>query len=1125
MVMRSFFLVLAVLVVSRGQALAAVIAEDGVARTVIVVDPAATATEFYAARQLASFLQQITGASFEVRTNIESPARAIMVGRGSAATACFPEIPFAQLGEEEMVIRTKGERILLAGGRPRGTLYAVSRFLQDACGVRWWTPWASRIPHQPTLRTADVNARAKPAFEYRDPYWRCAFDADWSWRNFCNGQAPHLTAEQGGCVIYKNFVHSFYTLVPPEKYFAAHPEWFSLVNGHRTADNAQLCLSNPDLRDFVVERVKQALRESPEARIISVSQNDCFNPCQCAQCKALDDAEGSHAGSMIAFVNYIAEKIEPEFPTVAVDTLAYQYTRKPPRALRPRPNVIVRLCSIECDFRQTLDGPANAAFADDIRGWEEKTDRLYIWDYVTDFSHYLQPFPDWFALAPNLRFFQAHHVRGVFEEGAYESFGAEMAELRAWVLAQLLWNPQQDDHALIREFLEGYYGAAGQPLARYLDLMQKASQGYKLTISAPTDAPFLSFQPLAQAESCWQEAEQAVKDNDELLARVRQGRLAVQCVWLSRWDALRKECSQAGARWPFTETRGEFAQRWLATAYGVPRKPWTKVTAVREGGLAPQEFVSQILKAKRKFKIEQRYLNLPIKNGAPKRKVTTLVDGHIEEENEIELADSNPDWWAFIDVSKWRGQTVTLAVDDLPEGSTALSSAEQSDSLKGAWEIYREPLRGQFHFSSRRGWNNDPNGLGFFNDEYHLFYQHNPYGWDWGNMHWGHAVSRDLVHWRELGDALAPDELGPMFSGSAVVDWKNTSGLGLPDQPAQVLIYTAAGNPTVQCIASSTDGRNYNKFKSNPVVRQITGGNRDPKVFWHEPSSKWVMVLYVETNKVHTIHFLSSPNLKDWTVMSRTEGFFECPDFFELPVNGDASRKKWVLTAASSEYMIGSFDGTTFTAETAKLPGHRGSGFYAAQTFSDIPPSDGRRIQIGWLQTATPGMPFNQSMSIPMELALAGTPEGPRLTWNPVKELRTLRTRTWSFGPTTLNPDSVNPLAEVKAELMELRAEFDPGDAKEVAFDVRGAAIVYDAKKQEISVNNHRAPAPPRDGKQQWVIYCDRTALEVFASGGLTYVPMPFTPKAGDYSLGVHTAGGSAKITSLEVHELKSAWQ
>ncbi len=526
--------------------------------------------------------------------------------------------------------------------------------------------------------------------------------------------------------------------------------------------------------------------------------------------------------------------------------------------------------------------------------------------------------------------------------------------------------------------------------------------------------------------------------------------------------------------------------------------------------------------AAREFKPAKRYLNMPIKNGAPKRKVTALVDGRAVVVNDIELADTAPDWWASMDVSAWRGRAVTLRVDQLPDNSKALSAVEESDSLRGT-DLYREALRGQFHFSSRRGWNNDPNGLVFFNGEYHLFCQHNPYGWSWGNMHWGHALSRDLVHWQELPDALAPDELGPMFSGSAVVDWANTSGLGQPGHPAQVLIYTAAGNPAVQCLAYSIDGRSYTKFSGNPVVKQITGGNRDPKVFWHAPTKKWVMSLYVELNKVHTIHFLTSPDLKDWSVMSHTDGFFECPDLFELPLDGDAARKKWVLTAGNSDYMVGTFDGTRFTPETGKLKGQRGHGFYAAQTFSDIPVADGRRVQIGWFQTATPGMPFNQSMTIPLELNLVNRPDGPRLTWTPVKELACLRGKSQQFGPRSLQAATPNPLAEFKAELIELRAEFEPGDA-DVTFIIRGANVRYDSKKQELAVNDIRAPAPLRHGKQRLVIYCDRTGLEIFAADGLTYIPLPFVPKADDLSLGLQVKGSSAKFTLLDLYELKSAW-
>lgn len=532
--------------------------------------------------------------------------------------------------------------------------------------------------------------------------------------------------------------------------------------------------------------------------------------------------------------------------------------------------------------------------------------------------------------------------------------------------------------------------------------------------------------------------------------------------------------------------------------------------------------------AKKDLVVTRHYLNLPIKNGAAKRNLTLMVDGKVEEKNELELADAQPDWWAFVDVSAWRGKTVTLQVDKLPEESAAFKLIDQGNSINGAENLYREPLRGQFHFSSQRGWINDPNGLVFYQGQYHLFYQHNPYGVGWGNMHWGHAVSPDMVHWRELGDVLAPDRLGAMFSGSAVVDWNNTSGFGTPGHPPLILIYAAAGSDT-QCIAFSTDGLHFTKYSGNPVVQQITGGNRDPKVMWFEPTRQWVMVLYVEKDGKHTIHFLTSPNLRDWSLASVTEGgkdsdnfLFECPDFFELPVDGDSAHKKWVLTAANSEYAIGTFDGTKFTAESVKLPGQRGINYYAAQTFSDLP--DHRRIQLGWDQTGAPGQPFCGSMTIPHELKLITTPNGPRLTWTPVHELETLRAKSHDLGALTLTPDSANPLTGRQSELLELRAEFEPGNASEVTFQVRGATIRYDVPKQELSVDGHRAPAPLRNGKQSLIIYCDRNGLEAFASDGLIYVPTPFQPKPADLSLGVKASGGAVRFNSLQVYELKSAW-
>lgn len=535
--------------------------------------------------------------------------------------------------------------------------------------------------------------------------------------------------------------------------------------------------------------------------------------------------------------------------------------------------------------------------------------------------------------------------------------------------------------------------------------------------------------------------------------------------------------------------------------------------------------------ASREWTATTRFLNLPIKNGGPKRKVTLLVEGKPVVVNDIELADDAPDWWVPLDVSAWKGKKLRVQVDRLESDSKALSGIEPSDSLWGAANLYREPLRNRFHFSARRGWLNDPNGLAFYNGEYHLFFQHNPYGVQWGNMHWGHATSRDLVHWQERGDVLAPDALGPMFSGSAVVDWQNTSGFGKDGKPPLVLIYTAAGDPATQCLAYTTDGRTFVKYDKNPVIAQITGGNRDPKVFWHEPTKKWVQVLYVEKDATHTIHFFTSPNLRDWTLASVVQGdrpgkgfLFECPDFFELPVTGAGGQKKWVLTAADGQYALGTFDGARFTQEQGPLPGQLGRGFYAAQTFSDVPAKDGRRIQIGWMQAESAGMPFNQAMTIPQELGLLATEGGPRLTRTPVRELEALRTKPLTFSKIALTPDSPNPLQERVGEHVEIELEFTPGTAQEVTLSVRGATIAYDVVKQELIVNGHRAPAPRRKGKQRIHAFCDRTVLEVFASDGLCYVPLPFVPAPVNRALAVEVKGGGATIDRLAVYELKSAW-
>ncbi|MEZ0327077.1 MAG: DUF4838 domain-containing protein [Fimbriimonas sp.] len=553
----------------------------------IIVAPDATGPEKLAAKELAHWLGAMAGRSMAVTESFLSPANSILVGQSVQSKRLFKEVPFDQLGDEEIVLRSKGSRLLVAGGRPRGTVYAVNRLLHLQ-GIRWWTPWATHVPRKSTLVLKDLAVREKPVFESRSPFWFHAFDRDWARRNNSNGMHARLTDEDGGKITYEGFVHTFYDFVPPAKHFKDHPEWFSLIDGKRKWEGAQLCTTNPELRDFFVEIVREKHRKNPSTSIVSVSQNDWYGACQCANCKAIDDREGTPAGSVLTFANYVAEKIEAEFPKVAIDTLAYQYTRKAPKTLKPRHNVIVRLCSIECNFAQPLAHPSNKAFAADIKDWSRLTDRLYIWNYVTDFSNYMLPFPNWYTLGPNEWFFADNGVKGLFEQGAYQSFGSEMAEMEAWVQSQLLWNPRQDDKKLIREFLEGYYGKAAKPIQQYLDLMARAAKDFNLVIWTGPDAPFFTLDTMLEAERLWGQAEAAVAGDKDLLWRVRIGHLPVRFVFLSRWSAFRREALERKVAWPLHDSRKAVADQWLAVATGPGPTGWSPITHMNEGGTRPE---------------------------------------------------------------------------------------------------------------------------------------------------------------------------------------------------------------------------------------------------------------------------------------------------------------------------------------------------------------------------------------------------------------------------------------------------------------------------------------------------------------------------------------------------------
>ncbi|HSW46408.1 MAG TPA: DUF4838 domain-containing protein [Phycisphaerae bacterium] len=551
------------------------IAKDGAGKATIVVVKGSSYPVRHAARELKDHLKKITGADLAIDEAGAAGSPRILVGPKSARLA-DPDFPAEELGDEGIVIRTVGDDLILAGGEPRGTLYAVYTFLEDHVGCRWWTPDANTIPHKPTLSFEKLDVRYVPPLEYREPFWETAFDRDWAVRNKVNGTHLPLTPQVGGKQVIAGFVHTFYPLIPPDRYFKDHPEWFSEINGQRTHQSAQLCLSNEEMGRELVKNLKELLRKNRMATQTSVSQNDWGGHCQCAKCKAVDAEEGGPSGSILRFVNAVAADIEKEFPKVSISTLAYIYSQSPPKITRPRDNVVIWLCTMNCSYNLPLKShKRNEGFAQDLIGWGKIAGRLYIWDYTTNFRHYLFVHPNLRVLGPNLRFFVENNVAGVFEQGATGTLGAEMMELRAWVLAKLLWNPNLDDNKLIGEFLDGYFGPAGKHVKAYIDTIHDVMQAgmQPLGCYEEPDRRFMDIEPLTRGWSHLKEAEKAVANDPELLQRVRYARMPMMYAFMIRWADLRKQAEQKNVAWPMgDDPRAVLAEyKTMAGKIGIKR--------------------------------------------------------------------------------------------------------------------------------------------------------------------------------------------------------------------------------------------------------------------------------------------------------------------------------------------------------------------------------------------------------------------------------------------------------------------------------------------------------------------------------------------------------------------------
>jgi sucrose-6-phosphate hydrolase SacC (GH32 family) len=525
------------------------------------------------------------------------------------------------------------------------------------------------------------------------------------------------------------------------------------------------------------------------------------------------------------------------------------------------------------------------------------------------------------------------------------------------------------------------------------------------------------------------------------------------------------------------------------------------------------------------FDLEDTYLNFPVSwDEEFETRLELVVEGEAVRTFDIFLPDKNPDFWVFMEISTFKGKKALLKTSS-GEDMKGLELVYQSDERTYLENVYTEDYRPQLHFSSMRGWHNDPNGLIYYDGEYHLFYQHNPYGWGWGNMHWGHAVSTDLMHWKQLPEALYPDEVGVAFSGCTVIDYNNTTGFRTGEEEVMVAIFTStfipddeqemAGMESMerQSLAYSNDrGRTWHKYEGNPVI-----GDRSKEL------NSW-MILFEKIG----LSIFNSDNLKEWTHESYFETFWECPELFELSVDGDKSNTKWVVYDAGGDYVIGDFDGKNFTVENGPYTYINGE-FFAAQTYENIPDNDGRQIQIGWATIETPDMPFNMMMAFPTVLSLRMTHDGVRLFNEPIKEIENLHVKEHVHED--LSMDEANErIGKIETDNLHLKFQIDNVNIMNYGLRIGGDNLNYTIRNNTFEFNeeNFFSKYLPELGsnKISYEIIVDKTSIEVFVDQGRFTMVLARDLESEEKGLEFWSDNGmDMKIKTLEIYEMKSIWE
>ncbi|MFW6169908.1 MAG: 2,6-beta-D-fructofuranosidase [Planctomycetota bacterium] len=529
------------------------------------------------------------------------------------------------------------------------------------------------------------------------------------------------------------------------------------------------------------------------------------------------------------------------------------------------------------------------------------------------------------------------------------------------------------------------------------------------------------------------------------------------------------------------------------------------------------------------IKITGKYILFPVSNNGQKGRMRIHVGDQLVHNLDCDFPRDKDaiDWWTYVNMDEYIGETAKVVARAAPEICDML---ESSDEIRHLQPLYDEALRPRFHMSQMRGWNNDPNGMCYYDGRYHFFWQCNPAGRNWANMYWGYATSPDMVHWTEQDRTLRPfggqvENRHPSmavkncFSGSGHVDWNNTAGWQQGDAKTMVLAFTDTG--CGESLAYSTDrGQTWTYYEGNPIIRH---SGRDPKLLWYEPGNHWVIAVFDQDPEVgRNIAIYTSTDLKEWELASKIPGYFECPELLELPVDGNPENTKWIIFGADAQYAVGAFDGKKF------IPDHEGKhrlhwgNYYASQCFSN--PPDGRVVQIGWTRGIDmPGMPFNQTFTVPTNLTLHGTQDGIRMRATPIKELEQLRKpdpRT--FENTKLTAQSPALAFDVPGQLFDVLVTLNKGTASEAVLQFGDNATTYDFKAQKLD----QMPLKMANGKVTFRVLVDRPLYELIGGGGVCYKTSGRDDKGQPIgTISLTAKGGSMTVESLKAYEMASAWK